>query len=172
VHCPADRESPGRIRQRGPAEMIVPAGALGNSFAQLFSKTPVSVSSTADFKTELWKKLCINSAGAVHAILLKSVNIANHPGAAHVMRGIVLECIAVGRAEGAVLDDAMADTVVERATQAPAGSINSMHADRLAGRPMEIDARNGVIVRLGRKHGIPTPVNAVVVALLEAARDL
>src|SRR5450432_3902975 len=24
VHCPADRESPGRIRQRGPAEMIVP----------------------------------------------------------------------------------------------------------------------------------------------------
>jgi len=33
---------------------------------------------------------------------------------------------------------------------------------------MEIDARNGVIVRLGSKHGIPTPVNQMMVALLEA----
>ena len=32
---------------------------------------------------------------------------------------------------------------------------------------MEIDARNGVIVRLGRKHGIPTPYNQMAVALLE-----
>jgi len=36
---------------------------------------------------------------------------------------------------------------------------------------MEIDARNGVIVRLGAKHGIATPVNALMVALLEAAQD-
>lgn len=55
-----------------------------------------------------------------------------------------------------------------RATRAP-DSINSIHADRIAGRPMEIDARNGIIVRLGRKHGIPTPINEMVVALLEAA---
>ena len=33
---------------------------------------------------------------------------------------------------------------------------------------MEIDARNGVIVRMGRKHGIPTPANSMAVALLEA----
>jgi len=35
---------------------------------------------------------------------------------------------------------------------------------------MEIDARNGVIVRLGGKHGIPTPLNALCVGLLEAAQ--
>ena len=47
---------------------------------------------------------------------------------------------------------------------------NSMVADRRAGRPMEVDARNGVIVRLGQKHGVPAPVNALMVALLEAAQ--
>ena len=47
-------------------------------------------------------------------------------------------------------------------------SVNSLHADRLARRPTEIDARNGVIVRLGRKHGIPTPCNQMAVALMEA----
>jgi 2-dehydropantoate 2-reductase len=32
---------------------------------------------------------------------------------------------------------------------------------------MELDARNGVIVRLGRRHGIATPCNQMAVALLE-----
>jgi 2-dehydropantoate 2-reductase len=35
---------------------------------------------------------------------------------------------------------------------------------------MEIDARNGVIVRLGRKHGIATPLNTMMVDLLQAAQ--
>jgi 2-dehydropantoate 2-reductase len=43
-----------------------------------------------------------------------------------------------------------------------------MLADRQAGRPVEIDARNGVIARLGRKHGIATPANSMAVALMEA----
>jgi 2-dehydropantoate 2-reductase len=32
---------------------------------------------------------------------------------------------------------------------------------------MEVDARNGVIVRLGRKHGIPTPYNHMGSVLLQ-----
>jgi 2-dehydropantoate 2-reductase len=38
----------------------------------------------------------------------------------------------------------------------------------MAGRSMEIDARNGVIVRKGETHGISTPLNRMTVALLEA----
>jgi ketopantoate reductase len=34
---------------------------------------------------------------------------------------------------------------------------------------MEIDARNGVIVRQGEALGIPTPLNRLIVALLRAA---
>jgi 2-dehydropantoate 2-reductase len=33
---------------------------------------------------------------------------------------------------------------------------------------MELDARNGVILRLGAKHGIATPVCAAIYALLSA----
>jgi len=33
---------------------------------------------------------------------------------------------------------------------------------------MEIDARNGSVVRIGRKHGIPTPCNQMAVELLRA----
>jgi len=67
-----------------------------------------------------------------------------------------------------VLEDALLAGVVQAYRAAPPDSVNSMQADRQAGRPMEIDARNGVIVRLGRKHGIATPCNQMAVALLEA----
>jgi 2-dehydropantoate 2-reductase len=60
--------------------------------------------------------------------------------------------------------------IVDGARSAPPDAENSMVADRRAGRAMEIDARNGVIVRLGRKHGIATPMNALMVALLEAVQ--
>ena len=43
--------------------------------------------------------------------------------------------------------------------------------DRLAGRPMEWDARNGVVRRLGARHGVPTPVSDVLVPLLAALDD-
>jgi 2-dehydropantoate 2-reductase len=35
---------------------------------------------------------------------------------------------------------------------------------------MEVEARNGVIVRVGRAHGIPTPLNEMAATLLEAAQ--
>ena len=50
----------------------------------------------------------------------------------------------------------------------PLDSVNSLLADRLAGRPMETDARIGAIVRYGSQHNIPTPLNSLLLSLLEA----
>lgn len=74
--------------------------------------------------------------------------------------------MAVGKAEGARLDADLGAQILVRYRSAPPDAINSILADRLAGRPMEIEARNGVIVRKGTLHGIGTPVNKMMVALL------
>jgi 2-dehydropantoate 2-reductase len=169
IDCPAERLSPGRIRQRGDGRIVVPDSDAGRAFAELFAGTRIDVTTNADFKTQIWRKLCVNSAGAISAVLLKP-GIVHHDGVAEIMRAVIRECVAVGRAEGAKLDDDIVESVIAGYRKAPRDSINSLHADRIAGRPMEIDARNGVIVRLGRKHGIPTPMNAMIVALLEAAQ--
>jgi len=168
IDCPATRHSPGRVTQGGPIHMVVPQGTNGAAFVGLFSGLGLDVRETADFVTAVWKKLCLNSAGAVSAVLLAPAGISHHAGVAEVQREIVRECIAVGRARGAVLGDEIADEIVERMQRGPRDASNSMLADRRAGRPMEIDARNGVIVRLGRENHIPTPINALMVALLEA----
>lgn len=172
IDCPATRHSPGRVTQAGPIHIAVPAGANGAAFVELFAGLNLDVRETTDFLTAVWKKLCLNSAGAVSAVLLEPAGIAHHEGAAELMRAIVRECIAVGRARGAVLGDEIADEIVERARRGPRDAANSMLADRRAGRPMEFDARNGVIVRYGRELGIPTPMNALMVDLLDAAQGL
>jgi 2-dehydropantoate 2-reductase len=117
----------------------------------------------------MWRKLALNCAGAVSALTLKPAGIAVSEGIGDIMRALVHECIAVGRAEGAVLDDALVEEIIAGYRNGPPGAINSLHADRLAGRPIEIDARNGAVVRIGRRHDVATPVNRMIVALLEAA---
>lgn len=171
IDLPAERLSPGRTIQRGPARIVVPAGPNGVDFVKLFAHTNFDATQTGDFVSTVWRKLCLNSAGAVSAVLLKGAGVSHHDGVAEIMRTIVRECIAVGRAEGAKLEDSIPDEIVAGARRAPRDAGNSMLADRRAGRPMEIDARNGVIVRTGRRHGIAAPMNALMVSLLEAAQD-
>lgn len=166
VDIPAERSAPGRIRQRRTGTILVPDDAAGRAFADLFKGLPIAVSTTPDFVSAAWRKLAVNCAGIVNALTLRAAEVANDPGIAEVMRGLVAECVAVGRAEGADMPDTLPDAVIAGYRAAAPDSLNSIYADRLAGRPMEIDARNGVIVRLGARHGIPTPYNRVAAALL------
>lgn len=169
IDIPAERDAPGRVRQRREGVIVVPAGPDGNAFVELFAHTALRVSTNVDFTSVLWRKLAVNCAGAVSALTMKPHVVMRDPEIAELMYGLLGECVAVGRAEGAVLDDQTAERVVEGYQASPPDSINSIHADRMAGRPMEWDARNGVIVRLGAKHGIPTPLNALVAIILRAA---
>jgi 2-dehydropantoate 2-reductase len=169
VDCPAERTSPGRVRQRGPALVTAPDDENGRAFTALFTGTPVIAATNADWLTVAWRKLCLNAAGAVSAATLQPAGVVHQPAVADVMRGIVREVVQVGRRVGAQLDDSMVEAVIENYRRAPRDSMNSLHADKAAGRPMELDARNGVIVRLGRQFGIPTPYNETLVALLSAS---
>jgi 2-dehydropantoate 2-reductase len=171
IDVPATRTAPGKVVQRGPMHIVVPSGANGAAFVALFAGLDLDIVESRDFSSASWKKLCLNSGGAVCAALLKPAGIVHHEGVADLVRAIVRECIAVGRAEGATLDDSIAEGIIERMRRGPRDAANSMLADRRAGRPMEFDARNAVIVRLGGRHGIATPANALMVALLEAAQD-
>ena len=42
-----------------------------------------------------------------------------------------------------------------------------MHADVMAGRPLELEALNGAVVRAGKSVNVPTPINDVTYAMLK-----
>jgi 2-dehydropantoate 2-reductase len=168
VDCPAERHSPDSVQQRGVMHLKVPDNVLGRDFVKLFAGTPADAATVPDFLSVVWRKLCFNSAGVLSALVLQPAGIVRGEALGDVALQIIRECAAVAHAEGANLEENVADVVLAAQRAAPADSINSMLADRQADRPVEIDARNGVIVRLGRKHGIATPANSMAVALMEA----
>ena len=168
VDCPAERQAPDSVRQRGVMHLKVPDSPLGRDFVNLFAGTPADATTVADFLSVVWRKLCFNSAGVLSALVMQPAGIVREEALGDVALRIIRECATVAQAEGANLEENVADVVLQAQRAAPADSVNSMLADRQAGRPVEIDARNGVIVRLGLKHGIATPANSMAVALMEA----
>ena len=170
INLPAARTAPGRIVQHRDGFMSVPAGRNGEDFAALFADTKVAATADADFVSQIWIKLTGNCGTIVPALTLRATGPVWSEELEAIMRGLLEECAAVGRAEGAQIPANVIEDAIERFRNAPEGSsAGSIHADRLVGNQMEIDARNGVIVRLGRQHGIPTPMNAMLVTLLGAS---
>lgn len=172
VGIPAERLAPGRVSQRAPARLAVPAGPAGERFAALFAETGVAVELSPDFASAAWRKLCLNVAsGPLLALTGRTHEVLHAPGMVELALGLMRECVAVGRADGAVLADSLPDEILARLLATPGSAGNSMLYDRRAGRRLETDARNGVVLRLGKRHGIATPLNAAVCALLDASVD-
>jgi 2-dehydropantoate 2-reductase len=159
VDCPAHRTAPGRIVMRDSMKLQLPFTAEAMSIVEIFMGTDLAVSSHGDFCTVLWRKLCLNVTGVIPALENEPLGVLRRPGIAAFAHDLICECIAVARAEGARLDDSLADELIASLQQAPADALTSMLQDRRAGRPLEVDARNGAVIRFGEKHGIATPAN-------------
>jgi 2-dehydropantoate 2-reductase len=167
IMLPAERTRPGEITLHGSAAITAPDDAAGREFAALFAGSFVRAGTDPDFKSRAWEKLCLNAPGGAFSVLtLHPGPIAESKELAALARLFVEECMAVGRAEGAVFADGFADRVVAMFS-APGARGNSMYYDRRDGKPLEWEARNGVILRFGRKHGVPTPISDVIVPLLK-----
>jgi len=167
IDVPAERRSDSDVLQRADALLRVESTSLGSDFAALFANTKARLDLTGDFLTAAWAKLCINSAGVISALTRKPAGILRDDALGRVALGIIAECVAVGRAEGAHLDDATGERILAGYRAGSPDSVNSLLADRLAGRQTEIDARNGVIIHRAERHGIPTPLNCMAVALFK-----
>ena len=84
---------------------------------------------------------------------------------------IMKEVQAIAKAEGVKNTDIMIDETVEHLhTMIPEGK-TSMLQDVEAGRKTEVDMFAGTVIRLGIKHGIPTPYNKILKELIEVIHE-
>ena len=79
--------------------------------------------------------------------------------------------MAVARAEGVRLADDEPQRAMATLFTFSGELGTSMYFDRLAGRPLEVEALAGAIVMAGERHGIATPLNRALLALLRAIND-
>ena len=166
--CPVEPVEPGRVRQRDALRLAVPDGPAGEGLAALLGHH-AEVTVGGEFAREAWRKLCANAVSGVMPLAGRPAEIFALDDVREVARALARECAAVARAEGVDLSERDADDVIAWLEALPTDAGSSILADRLAGRALEWEARNGVIGRLGRRHGVATPVADTVSALLHAA---
>jgi 2-dehydropantoate 2-reductase len=165
VWVPVEGVGPGHVRVRGDVRLTLPDEPAAHAVAELID----GVELAENFLTLLWRKLAINAVAGLMVLAGRRAGMFRRPDVAELARALAAETLAVARAEGADLPDAVADELVAEFAGYPEDLGSSILFDHEAGRELEWDARNGVVTRLGAEHGVPTPVSDVIVPLLAAA---
>jgi len=159
------------VRVRNEPRLVLPDTEAAGALAALLRPAGVTVELDPDFSTAAWHKLLVNAVVAVMVLTGRRSGAFRRDDVAALGRRYLAECLAVARAEGANLGDAVIDEIIGMLRGAPEDLTTSMLTDREANRPLEWDIRNGVILRRAAAHGLAAPISEVLVPLLAAASD-
>jgi len=174
VYYNGERLATDRVRMRvaGDHDLAVPDDAGGRALAALTAGTPLRVLVEPDFVTLKWRKLLLNAvANPITALTLQRQAVLRRPDVHALCLDVLAETVMVARADGATLPDNEPKLAMERLLQFSPALGTSMYFDRIAGRSFEVEALTGAVVAAGERHGIPTPLNRVFLALLRAINE-
>ena len=169
-HLVAFQLGPGHLRHAG-LEPDVAFGELdGRESPRLehlkraFDRAGVKAGLAPDIRVAMWEKfLFIASLSGLGAVTRAPAGVVRAlPGTRGLLESAMVEIVAVARANGVFLPDDAAARTMAFIDALPEEATASMQRDILAGRPSELEAQNGAVVRLGRETGVETPVNGFI----------
>ena len=174
IRVEAEQLGPGRVRHlSGFVDVQVAPGSVTRERAEVLADELRGAGLTCevheDEVTMLWSKLCFlapfalaTTASAGPLRVLRS-----DPGCWARLEACVNEACAVGVAKGAEVSPGPILATLEGM---PDGFRSSMQKDVAAGRPPEVDAIAGPILRGGNEHGIDVSVTQALVNRIVALR--
>ena len=154
----------------GPFEPSPPPFPEVERLAEACSRAGLPTEAVSDARGPQWRKLIFNAAtNPVGALTgLTHGRVCENPGLRRLVTGLVDEGKAVAAAQGIELD-ADPEELIDHAAKPEVAYDHkaSMLQDVEAHRATEIDYLNGGIVRFGREHGVPAPLNEAILALVK-----
>jgi len=122
----------------------------------------------ADIHVAMWGKfILICSTSGVGAVTRQPFGIIrNIPESRAILKTSIEEAVSVGRAKDVNLPSDMVDGIMRRVDGFPESMVASMQKDIMEGRPSELEAQTGAVVRMGRELGVPTPTHEFIYASL------
>lgn len=178
AHIVSHVEGPGLVvHKAGPGRIIF--GELDGSISArterllaALQQAGADVHLSPQIEGALWEKFLFicGLSGATALTRLPVGPVLASPDARALCQGLMAEVEGVGRAVGVPLPaDAVARAMAQAEQFEPWGT-SSLATDLKRGRRLEVDSLAGAVVRLGREHGVPTPLNFAVYAALEPYR--
>ncbi len=165
---------PGVIEHRSPFARIEfgePGGApnpILETFHTACKDAGIDAILSTDIQRGVWMKFAMLApfSGLTALTGQTAGPIRTTSGTRALIEDAVREVLAVGQAEGAGVKPDDFVGLMKTIDTNPAGMTSSMSHDRQAGKPLEVNYLSGAVVRLGEKHGIPTPTHKFITQAL------
>jgi 2-dehydropantoate 2-reductase len=167
--------APGEISETGGPKKLV-FGPLdtghvdprGSAILAGMQAAGIPATLSDDIRTDLWKKfIFISAVGPVTALTRLTLGeILAVDETRTLLEEAMHEAAAVARAAGIVLGASLVPGMFDTLRRFDNRSRSSMYNDLATGKPLEIEAFSGTIVRLGQERGVPTPVHRMLYAAL------
>lgn len=162
---------PGHIRHAGISPFVTfgemddrPSERVGQ-LRQVFERAQgMKTIVPEDIQAAMWRKfMLIIAVSGVGAVTRAPFGIfRTQPGTRKVLRQIVGEAYAIAHAKGVNIAPEIVDEIMANIDKSPAAGTASMQRDIMQGRPSELEAQNGAVVRLGQETGVATPANEFI----------
>ena len=168
-------ESPGVIGQYSQFRRIVLGEFDGSvtpraqALREVFQSTGATVELVQNIDQILWTKFVFISAISALGSLTR-VTMGEYRGvreARTVLTEAIHEVVAVAQAKGVTLDPDVVTNTLKFIDESAASIKPSMQRDIEAGRMSELESMIGIVVRLGAKLSVPTPVMGLAYAVLK-----
>ncbi|HYY56034.1 MAG TPA: 2-dehydropantoate 2-reductase [Pyrinomonadaceae bacterium] len=161
---------PGHIRSVGDMHFIK-FGELSNRpsdraerLRQTFERAGVRASIPPDIQVALWEKLLLVAGyGGPGAVARAPVGVIRElPETRRMVERCMREIFAVARARHVALADGSVEKTMGLLDSLVPSGTTSLQRDIAAGKPSELDAWNGAVLRLGQESGVATPLNEFI----------
>ena len=168
-------DEPGVVSYRKGPDRLLFGERDGSKTARAFAFVeqcqgcPFTVELSDDIKSTLWAKFVMLATNAgMTSLARQPVGVVyKDPDIAFVAKAMMQEVRDVGKAKGVSLPD----DIVERSLEIIKTFSDDMYAstyhDLVAERPLEIASFSGLVSKLGRELGVPTPHHDTVYACLK-----
>ena len=162
--------APGHVKHSGRGDLVIDGRP---AIAQMFERAGVPCRISPSIEAELWKKLIMNCAYNAMSALTRARygRIVRASWTRDLMRRVVEEAVAVGRAAGVPLSATEMVDAAYTLGEAMSGALSSTAQDINRGKPTEIDSLNGYVVRRGAELRVDTPVNQALHALVKLLEE-
>lgn len=168
-------EAPGVIRHNGSmahlffGELDGRPSARATALLAECRKAGVNAELVADVHLAIWEKFTrLVTMSAMTALTRLPIGpIREDPDTRELMRQVMQEVVAIGRAKGANFPPDLVEEQLAKIDSYPAGMVASMCGDLRRGNRLELPWLSGTVAKLGKELGIPTPANQFVYAALK-----
>jgi len=128
----------------------------------------VDVEVPDDISVAMWDKfIFICATSGVGAVTRQPFGVYRSIAESRAMvKRTFAEADRLGRVKGVNLPDDMVDVLMKRLDAFPATMVASMQKDIMEGRPSELEAQTGAVIRMSRALGVPTPTQEFIYASL------